>query len=98
VEQKSPRHAGRDSDTPAAPAARADAVAKLGRHSVQPFAHNHPWCALPVGILPPPRDRRDLRFNADRKRRSLDLLRAGVFTRDAFVASRKRSSLRSGCC
>jgi len=39
---------------------------------------------LPVGILPPPRDRRDLRFNAHRRRRSLDLLRAFELTRHAF--------------
>jgi hypothetical protein len=40
---------------------------------------------LPVGILPPPHNRRDLRFNADPVRRLLDLLRAGGVARDALL-------------
>jgi hypothetical protein len=57
-------------------------VAKFGRLRYE--IHGGPSVVpFPVGILPSPRNLSDLPCKADRKRKSLDLLRAFVCTCDA---------------
>jgi len=63
------------------------------------FWDSRPWSVHPIGILPHPRQSRDMPFKACRKRVRLDLLRAFGLARDALLRiAQTPTSLRSGRC